>query len=241
MPARSDRGPTCAAVSEAIGTLAPVSIGRLLRLGVRVAVLVAVLGVLYVGVTFFQVWQAMSDESHEPAQAIIVLGAAQYDGEPSPVLEARLAHAVELYEAGVAPTIVVTGGNQPGDRFTEARASFTYLRNQGVPEEDILREEQGDNTWEQLAAATRLLARRGMDDVVLVSDDYHAYRLDRIAQELGLQAQVSPIDPGLSARGRVQAMARETVAVGVGRIIGFRRLVNLDDQISIVRSGAPAS
>lgn len=201
--------------------------------------LVAVLALVYLFVTFIQVWQATTDDSHEPAQAIVVLGAAQYDGRPSPVLEARLAHAVELYEADVASTIVVTGGKQPGDRFTEARAGYTYLREMGVPEDVILREEQGDNTWSQLAAATVLLRDRGIDDVVLVSDDYHAYRLDRIAHELGLQAQVSPIDPGLSARGRVQAMARETAAVAVGRIIGFRRLVNLDDQLSSVRSLGP--
>jgi uncharacterized SAM-binding protein YcdF (DUF218 family) len=205
-----------------------VSIGRALRLGVRTALLVAVLALVYLGVTFVQVLQATSGDSHEPAQAIIVLGAAQYDGRPSPVLEARLAHAVELYEAQVAPTIVVTGGKQAGDRFTEASAGYTYLRRSGVPEDAILREEQGANTWTQLAAATVLLADRGIDDVVLVSDDYHAYRLERIAQELGLRAQVSPIDPGLSARGRVQRLTRETVAVAVGRVIGFRRLVNLE-------------
>lgn len=215
------------------------SIGRALRLGVKTALVVAVLALVYLGVTFVQVWQAASDDSHDPAQAIVVLGAAQYDGRPSPVLEARLAHALELYDADVAPTIVVTGGKQPGDRFTEASAGFTYLRNRGIPEEAILREEQGTNTWTQLAAATVLLSRRGIDDVVLVSDDYHAYRLDRIAHELGLQAQVSPVDPGLSARGRAQAMARETAAVAVGRIIGFRRLVDLDDQLSGVRSLRP--
>jgi uncharacterized SAM-binding protein YcdF (DUF218 family) len=217
-------------------TLAAVSIGRALRLGVRTVVLVTVLAAVYLLVTFVQVWQATTDESHEPAQAIVVLGAAQYDGRPSPVLEARLAHAVELYEDGVAPTIVVTGGKQAGDRFTEARAGYTYLRNQGIPEDAILREEQGANTWSQLAAATVLLSQRGIADVVLVSDDYHAYRLERIAEELGLDAQVSPIDPGLSARGRVQRLSRETVAVAVGRVIGFRRLVNLDDQLSSVRS-----
>ncbi len=219
---------------QAIGTLASVPIRRALRLGVRVALVTVVLVGAYLAVTFFQVWQATSDDSHEPAQAIIVLGAAQYDGRPSPVLEARLAHAVELYESGVAPMIVVTGGKQPGDRYTEAGASYRYLRDRGVPEEAILREEQGANTWSQLAAATGLLADRGVDDVVLVSDDYHAYRLDRIAHELGLRAQVSPIDPGLSARGRAQRLTRETVAVAVGRVIGFRRLVNLDEQLSDV-------
>jgi uncharacterized SAM-binding protein YcdF (DUF218 family) len=229
----------CAASSGAIGTLALVSIGRALRLGVRAAVLVAVLALVYLGLTFVQVWQATNDDSQEPAQAIIVLGAAQYDGRPSPVREARLEHTQELYQAGVAPVVVVTGGNQAGDRYTEAGTSYAYLRGRGVPEDAILREEQGENTWEQLAAATRLLRQRDMRSAVLVSDDYHAYRLDRIAHELGLQAQVSPIDPGLSARGRVQAMARETAAVAVGRVIGFRRLVNLDDQLSSVRSIGP--
>jgi uncharacterized SAM-binding protein YcdF (DUF218 family) len=216
-----------------------VSVGRVLRLGVRAVVLVALLAVVYAGVTFVQVVEATRADSHQPAQAIIVLGAAQYDGRPSPVLRGRLDHALELYEQDVAPLVVVTGGKQAGDRFTEAATSYTYLRQQGVAEDAIVREEQGENTWQQLAAATRLLRQRGVRSAVLVSDDYHAYRLDRIAQELGLDAQVSPVDPGLSMGGRARALARETAAVAVGRVIGFRRLVNLDDQLSGVRSLGP--
>lgn len=226
-------------MSEGVGTLASVPIRRAVRLGVRAVVLVALLVVAYVAVTFVQVVRATDGDSHEPAQAIIVLGAAQYDGRPSPVLAGRLQHAIELYEDGVAPLVVVTGGKRDGDRFTEAAAGFTYLRVRGVPEEAILREEQGANTWSQLAAATRLLRARGFDDVVLVSDDYHAYRLARIAHELGLQAQVSPVDPGLSVAGRVRALTRETVAVAVGRVVGFRRLVDIDGQLSGVRSIGP--
>jgi uncharacterized SAM-binding protein YcdF (DUF218 family) len=222
-----------------VDTLAGVSMGRALRLGVRAAALVIALGVVYVLITFVQVWQATDQDSHEPAQAIIVLGAAQYDGRPSPALEGRLAHVLELYEQGVAPTIVVTGGKRVGDRFTEAAASYRYLRAHGVPEEAILREEDGANTWEQLAAATRLLRLNNMHDAVLISDDYHAYRLDRIAHELGLDAQVSPVDPGLSRLGKARALVRETAAVAVGRVIGFRRLVNLDDQLPGVRSLGP--
>lgn len=216
-----------------------VSIRRTLRLATRVVLLAVLLVGGYLVVTFAQVWQATTDDSHDPAQAIVVLGAAQYDGRPSPVLEARLEHAVELYESGVAPIIVVTGGKQPGDRYTEAGAGYRYLRSRGVPEESILREEQGTNTWSQLAAATNLLSSRGMDDAVLVSDDYHAYRLDRIAHELGLRAQVSPVDPGLSAGGRVQRLTKETVAVALGRVIGFRRLVGVDEQLSDVSSLRP--
>jgi uncharacterized SAM-binding protein YcdF (DUF218 family) len=214
-----------------------VIVRRLLRLAVRVGILCVAALAVYVAVTFVQVLGASNEAHQDPAQAIIVLGAAQYDGRPSPVLRARLDHAVDLYEQSVAKTIVVTGGKQEGDRFTEAAASFAYLRRQGIAEERILREEQGSNTWEQLAAATRELRARGMTSAVLVSDDYHAYRLDRIAHELGLNAQVSPVDPGLSLGGEARALARETVAVAVGRVIGFRRLVNLDDQIS----GGPSS
>ncbi len=208
------------------------TVRRLLRILIRIGVFLTGALLLYVVITFAQVLHASNQAHQEPAQAIVVLGAAQYDGTPSPVLEGRLKHAIELYEAGVANTIVVTGGKQAGDRFTEAAASYLYLRDQGIPEERILREEQGSNTWEQLAAATRELQALGMTSAVLVSDDYHSYRLDRIANELGLQAQVSPVDPGLSVGGKVKAMARETVAVSLGRVIGFRRLVNLDDQLS---------
>lgn len=204
---------------------------RLLRIGIRAALVLVAGLVLYVAVTFVQVWNASTQSHEDPTEAIIVLGAAQYDGIPSPALRARLDHAIELYDAGVSRTIVVTGGNQPGDRFTEAAASFAYLRRQGVPEADILREEQGSNTWEQLAAATRFLRDRGVTAAVLVSDDYHAYRLDRIADELGLDAQVSPVDPHLSATAEARALARETVAVAVGRIVGFHRLVDLDEQL----------
>lgn len=209
--------------------------GRALRIGARLLLLVVVLGTAYVTITFVQVWRAMDADSHDPAEAIVVLGAAQYDGTPSPRLRARLDHAFDLHRQGVAPVVVVTGGKQPGDRFTEAAASYRHLRDLGLADEDILREEQGLNTWQQLAAVARLLRSRGLEDVVLVSDDYHAYRVDRIADELGLEAQVSPVDPRLGGFERVKAMTRETAAVAVGRIIGFRRLVDLDDQLSGVR------
>jgi len=208
-----------------------VSVVRLLRLGTRALAVVVVLLGVYVGVTFVQVVEAARADSHDPAEAIVVLGAAQYDGRPSPVLRGRLEHALELYQDDIAGIVVVTGGKRDGDRFTEAAAGYAYLREHGVPEEAIVREEQGENTWAQLAAATRLLRDRGMRSAVLVSDDYHAYRLDRIADELGLQAQVSPVDPGLSMAGRARALARETAAVAVGRVIGFRRLVDLDGQL----------
>ena len=90
-----------------------------------------------------------------------MFGTAQYDGEPSPVLAARLDHAIELYEAELAPVVVVTGGNQPGDRFTEAAASANYLIEHGVPDDDVLREVSGTSSWQSLAAVSEFLAERG--------------------------------------------------------------------------------
>ncbi|CAN5516391.1 YdcF family protein [soil metagenome] len=202
---------------------------RRLRLIVRVAVVVGSLLVLYVGVTFVQVATASRRDGAQPAQAIVVLGAAQYNGRPSPVLQARLDHALELYRDDLAEVIVVTGGRQEGDTFTEAGASYRYLREQGVPDEDLLREENGTNTWESLAAAARFLAERDIDDVLLVSSSYHSYRLADVADEVGLDAHVSPAGRELlSTRTELRQLVRETAAVSVGRIIGYRRLMRLD-------------
>lgn len=199
----------------------------MLRLGVRIALVVAVAGAVYLAVTFVQVWQASGRDGARPAQAIIVLGAAQYDGRPSPVLARRLDHAADLYDRGIAPLVVVTGGRRPGDRFTEAAASARYLEEHGVPGGAIEREVQGESSWESLAAAARFLRADGITDVVLVSDPYHAMRIAGIAGELGLDAAVSPADTG----SPVGSLLRETAAVAVGRIIGYDRLVRLDERV----------
>ena len=104
----------------------------------RVVVIVVGLGALYVGVTFVQVLVASGVDDRDTADAIVVLGAAQYDGEPSPVLAGRLDHAERLWRAGVAPIIVTTGSNLPGDRFTEGYAGYEYLRFAGIPDDALL-------------------------------------------------------------------------------------------------------
>lgn len=190
---------------------------------------VVLLGIAYVGVTFAQV-VATSHRDDTPnaqatkAQAIIVLGAAQYDGVPSPVLKARLEHALELYRWGIAPVVVVTGGRQPGDRFTEATAGYDYLRRRGVPDSAIRKEVHGSTTWESLRAASTFLEKEGITDVVLVSDGYHSKRLLEIAGEVGLSARVSPSTESLSGSTRLRAEVRETLAVSIGRITGFHLL-----------------
>lgn len=211
---------------------------RWIRVALRVTlVTVGILG-LYLTVTFAQVlWASRQDDATE-AQAIVVMGAAQYDGTPSPVFQARLDHALDLYEQGLAPTIVVTGGNQPGDRFTEAAAGANYLLANGVPDEDIRREVDAQNSWESLAATARILDNEGVDEVILVSDPYHSFRVAQIARRLGLTVHVSPTRSGPGGvLTELRSMARETLAVSIGRFVGYRRLVSIDDQVGRIREG----
>jgi uncharacterized SAM-binding protein YcdF (DUF218 family) len=202
------------------------------RLIVRSALAVVLLVGVYVAITFVQVYRASRHDGARSADAIIVLGAAQYDGRPSPVLQDRLDHALELYEADLAPRIVLTGGRQEGDRFTEATAGYNYLRQQGVPDEDLLKEVDGHSTWESLAASARFLIARDLTEVVLVTDGYHAYRVEAIAEDSGLDATVSPTDGRLSSTSELRQLTRETVAVAVGRIIGYDRLLRLDNAVN---------
>ena len=125
-----------------------------------------VVAVGYYGISLFQVWTTGRADQDAPVDAIVVMGAAQYDGTPSRQLQARLDHAAELYAAGRASLVVVTGGKQPGDRFTEAEASARYLRAPapgvpGVPESALLLENEGSNSYESLVGVKRLLAERG--------------------------------------------------------------------------------
>lgn len=197
----------------------------------RILGVLAVLMVAYVGVTFVQVYRASRHEGARPADAILVLGAAQYNGRPSPVLQDRLDHALVLYEAGIAPRIVLTGGRREGDAFTEATAGYNYLRDRGVPDDALLREVQGSNTYESLAASARFLRDAGHLEVVLVTDGYHAKRVDSIAEDLGLDSTVSPSANRLSSSAELRQLVRETGAVSVGRLIGWDRLFHLESVV----------
>ena len=196
----------------------------MIRLAVKVTLALVALVVLYLVWTFVQVWLASRQDDARTAEAIVVLGAAQYNGEPSPILKARLDHAASLYHEGLADTVVVTGGKQPGDQFTEATASAQYLIAKGVPDEDILREVDGRSSWESLAAASEFLKERDIRRVLLVSDPFHSYRIQAIASELGLEGHPSPTRTSpITGASSTRHLLRETAAVAVGRIIGFRR------------------
>lgn len=199
-------------------------IGRLLAVSL-------LLGCGYVAVTATQVVAASRRDSQEPADAILVLGAAQYDGRPSPALRARLDHAADLFAEDVASVIWVTGGQQPGDRFTEASASSRYLIRQGVPADAVKLENQGANSYESLAAAARYLRREQRLDVLLVSDRWHSLRILSIATEVGLRARVSPTQTTVT-EGTAIRLVRETAAVALGRLVGYRRLTGLDQRLA---------
>ncbi|MGH9026543.1 MAG: YdcF family protein [Acidimicrobiia bacterium] len=191
----------------------------------RAVGLVALVGLGYLAVTFVQVWRAARRDDAQPSEAIVVLGAAQFDGRPSAVFRARLEHAADLFEADIAPVVVVTGGKQEGDRFTEATAGANYLHSQGVPDTAILRETQGESSWESLAASAQILEDRGMTDVVLVSDPFHSLRVEEIAEELGLDAVTSPSRGSpIDGVDEWKNFGTETLRVAAGRLIGFDRL-----------------
>ncbi len=183
---------------------------------------------LYYLFNLFQVWRSARNDEARSADAIVVLGAAQYDGRPSPVLAARLDHALALWREGQAPRIVVTGGKQEGDRYTEATAAAEYLIARGVPDSAILREVQGTSTWESLAATARILRNRGLERVLVVSDPYHSLRARETARELGLDAYASPtLTSPVDGWSEWKRMFREAAGVGVARFIGYRRLLRL--------------
>jgi uncharacterized SAM-binding protein YcdF (DUF218 family) len=198
---------------------------RVIRIVVRVGLAFVLLIFLYLSVTFVQVWMASRRDEARPSDAIVVLGAAEYDGRPSPVLAARLDHAILLYEKGIAPVIVVTGGKEPGDRFTEAGASAVYLHKHAIPDRAILRETTGRTSWESLEAAARFLEDGGMKRVVLVSDPYHSARIKAIAHEVGLDAVTSPTRTSpIKGTSAFKRMLGETLRVAAGRLFGYGRL-----------------
>ena len=176
--------------------------------------------VAYVGVTFVQVILASSETSSRNSDAAIVLGAAQYNGTPSPALKGRLDHAYQLYSDGTVPLIVLTGGSAAGDRVTEAFSGFEYLRKKGVKEADLLLITEGTTTYHSVAAAREALKKLGATTATLVSDPYHSLRLRGVADEIGLDAVVSPT----STKGSLKAIAREAGGVSLGRVFGYRRL-----------------
>jgi vancomycin permeability regulator SanA len=172
----------------------------------------------YPGWIAYRVWdQANADEVHS-ADAIVVLGAAQYDGDPSPVFQARLDHAAYLYDTGVSRTIIVTGGKARGDRFSEAEAGERYLVDErGVDPDNILSEIEGTTTFESLEAVWEIAEPRDMTSILLVSDPMHSERIKMIATDLGFEetyaSRVSYQQLDRSRETKAKELVREVVSI----------------------------
>jgi uncharacterized SAM-binding protein YcdF (DUF218 family) len=193
---------------------------RILKIMRRVVIGIIIAAVLYFAVTTALVAVWMDKDEHPKVDAIVVLGAAQYDGRPSAIYAARLEHAVDLYRGGVAPLIVFTGGNEPGDRFTEGGSGARWAQEHGIPSDATLVEEKSRTTYENLAGAKRVLdkhLRRDRLKVVVVSDPFHMFRAIKQADDLGFVAYPSPTRTSPISASHVSltaAVLREDLALG---------------------------
>jgi uncharacterized SAM-binding protein YcdF (DUF218 family) len=184
--------------------------------GVRLVVGALLVAALIVGGTAFRVWQVARIDDRQPADAVIVLGAAQYDGEPSSIFAYRLRHAEALFEAGLAPRIVTTGGGQVGDAYTEAESGRRYLIDRGVPAAAVVAVPEGADTLGSLQAVAARAAQDGWGSALVVSDPWHSLRARTMARDSGLEATSSPTRSGPVVQTRetqLRYIARETAAL----------------------------
>ncbi|MFC4001287.1 YdcF family protein [Prauserella oleivorans] len=199
---------------------------RWLRRAVAGVVLVAL---LVGGGTAFRVWYVARADERPPVDAIVVLGAAQYNGTPSKIFEARLEQAKELYDQGVAGHIVTSGGNREGDAYTEAEAGANWLVANGVPEESTIAVGEGSDTLRSLRAVAAEIQARGWTTAVIVSDPWHSLRARTMAEDAGLEAWTSPTHSGPVVQTR-QTQARYIVRE-TGALLYYRLSKNPADEL----------
>ncbi|MCZ2804743.1 MULTISPECIES: YdcF family protein [unclassified Modestobacter] len=193
------------------------------RLVVRVLGAAVTAALLLAASTASAIWWIARQDARPTSDAIVVLGSAQYNGVPSSIFEARLEHARELYEEGVAPVIVTVGGKATGDEFSEAEAGRDYLAQTGVPTDALLAVPEGVDTLESVRAVAAEFDARNWDSAVLVSDPWHAMRAERMAEDAGLDAWSSPTRQGPAVQTRTtqfRYIMRETAAYLLYRATG---------------------
>ena len=182
---------------------------------------------LLLAYTIYRIAAQGDIDEARPADAIVVLGAAQFNGQPGGVFEARLQHAVDLWKQGLAPYLIVTGGKLPDDLTTEAATARAWAIANGVPREAILAEDKGRNTLESLEGVRAILRAHDLHSAVFVSDRTHMLRVLRMASDMGLRAWGSPTTTSatdLEADRRWKSIAHEVAGlaayyVGGGRLI----------------------
>ena len=187
-------------------------------------VFAAVLAVLLlVTSTALAIWWTARQDSRPASDAIVVLGSAQYNGVPSSIFEARLEHAIALYDDGVAPVIVTVGGKATGDQFTEAEAGRDYLASSGIPDDALLAVPEGVDTLESMRVVSDAFDEYGWSSAVLVTDPWHAMRAERMAEDAGIDAESSPTRQGPAVQTRAtqfRYILRETAAYLLYRATG---------------------
>jgi uncharacterized SAM-binding protein YcdF (DUF218 family) len=200
-----------------------------IKLVLRVIGLFLTALLIYFSVTLVQVW--LTSRHYDPHQAgvILVMGAAQYDGVPSPDLQSRLDEAETLFKAGDANLIMVTGGKEPGDVFTEAQAGARYLESKGVPARDIL-QAGGNDSYQNISDAVPQLKARGISTVLVTTDPFHEDRSMAIVSSFDLTPSPTPTqDSPIRGWSTVPYFLKEAAGVGLGRVIGYNHLEWLHD------------
>jgi len=196
---------------------------RLSAVLARLILVAALIAGLIVGGTCFRVWQVARVDNRDNADVVVVLGAAQYHGEPSAVLSARLDHAAALWRDGVAPKIVTVGGRLAGDTYTEAEAGEKYLTSYGVPQDAVVPIGEGNDTLESVRAVAVRAETEGWNTAVIVSDPWHSLRARTMAQDSGLDVWTSPTRTGPVVQTReteARYIARESAALLYYRFTG---------------------
>jgi len=193
------------------------------RLAVRAGGAAVLAALLLTAATALAIWWTARQDARPGSDAIVVLGSAQYNGVPSSIFEARLEHALDLYEAGVAPMIVTVGGKATGDQFTEAEAGREYLADAGVPDDALLAVQEGVDTLESMRAVATEFDDHGWHTAVVVTDPWHAMRAERMAEDAGMDASSSPTRQGPAVQTRTtqfRYILRETAAYLLYRVTG---------------------
>jgi len=187
-----------------------------------VGALVLAAGLVVVS-TATAIWWTARQDSQPTSDAIVVLGTAQYNGVPSSIFEARLEHALALWEQGVAPVVVTVGGRAEGDVFSEAEAGRDYLAAAGIPDDGLLAVPEGVDTLESMREVATAFDERGWSTAVLVTDPWHAMRAERMAEDSGMEASSSPTRQGPAVQTRAvqfRYILRETAAYLLYRATG---------------------
>jgi uncharacterized SAM-binding protein YcdF (DUF218 family) len=182
---------------------------------IRLLLLTAVAAASFLVVSAFEVARSASLQEVHPADAIIVFGAAEYSGHPSPVLRARLDHALDLYRRGLAPVVIATGGAAADPKFSEGGVGRDYLMRNGIPERSLIAETQGHDTAESAARVAVIMQANGLHSCIAVSDAYHVFRIRKLLEHDGVgPVYVSPRPDSRphGAAQRVMAVLREATS-----------------------------